>query len=182
MSLPKYEFDTLRIRVERLLRGDSNPDDLLALFLALRDYSGGRECVVEIGNFIAHRGERKIGIVTRESRDLFALIRFHFPQPKPPLDLTNLPSNFSDVLAAAFRKTGNDILRLELRLKRQHVEKQLTRLRDRVQRHTDGKFFLAWPTNDDVWPAPGSEDTELGVLMGPEVAHGEAEVYTRVQA
>jgi hypothetical protein len=32
------------------------------------------------------------------------------------------------------------------------------------------------------WPAPGFEDTELGVLMGPEVRHGEAEVYTRVQA
>jgi hypothetical protein len=33
-----------------------------------------------------------------------------------------------------------------------------------------------------IWPAPGSEDTELGVLMEPEVGHGEAEVYTRVQA
>jgi predicted helicase len=32
------------------------------------------------------------------------------------------------------------------------------------------------------WPAPGSEDTELGVLMGPEVSHGEAKVYTGVQA
>lgn len=32
------------------------------------------------------------------------------------------------------------------------------------------------------WPAPGSEDTELGVLMGPEVGHGATEVYTRVQA
>jgi hypothetical protein len=32
------------------------------------------------------------------------------------------------------------------------------------------------------WPAPGSADTELGVLMEPEVSHGEAEVYTRVQA
>jgi hypothetical protein len=30
----------------------------------------------------------------------------------------------------------------------------------------------------EVWPAPGSEDTELGVLMEPEVGHGEAEVYT----
>jgi hypothetical protein len=27
------------------------------------------------------------------------------------------------------------------------------------------------------WPAPGSEDTELGVLMEPEVRHGEAEVH-----
>ena len=33
-----------------------------------------------------------------------------------------------------------------------------------------------------VLPAPGSEDTELGVLMEPEVDHGETEVYTRVQA
>ena len=32
------------------------------------------------------------------------------------------------------------------------------------------------------WPAPGSEDTELGVSMEPEVDHGEAEVHTRVQA
>jgi hypothetical protein len=32
------------------------------------------------------------------------------------------------------------------------------------------------------WPAPGSEDTELGVFMGPEVRHGEAEVHARVQA
>jgi HNH endonuclease len=33
-----------------------------------------------------------------------------------------------------------------------------------------------------IWPAPGSADTELGVLMEPEVSHGKAEVYTRVQA
>ena len=36
--------------------------------------------------------------------------------------------------------------------------------------------------NEATWPAPGSEDTELGVLMESEVDHGEAEVYTRVQA
>jgi hypothetical protein len=32
------------------------------------------------------------------------------------------------------------------------------------------------------WAAPSSEDTKLGVLMGPEVDHGEAEVHSRVQA
>ena len=32
------------------------------------------------------------------------------------------------------------------------------------------------------WPAPGSEDTELGVLMELEVGHGETEVYSGVQA
>jgi hypothetical protein len=33
-----------------------------------------------------------------------------------------------------------------------------------------------------MWPAPGSADTELGVLMEPEVSHGKAEVYAGVQA
>ena len=32
------------------------------------------------------------------------------------------------------------------------------------------------------WPAPGFEDTELGVLLEPEGGHGETEVYERVQA
>ena len=44
--------------------------------------------------------------------------------------------------------------------------------------HFDQDGFL----DTYVWPAPGSEDTELGVFMGPEVRHGEAEVYARVQA
>jgi hypothetical protein len=34
----------------------------------------------------------------------------------------------------------------------------------------------------DVWPAAGFTDTELGVLMEPEVGHGTKEVHTGVQA
>jgi hypothetical protein len=33
-----------------------------------------------------------------------------------------------------------------------------------------------------TWPAPGSEDTELGVLMELEVGHGETEIHAGVQA
>jgi hypothetical protein len=33
-----------------------------------------------------------------------------------------------------------------------------------------------------AWPAPGSEDTELGFFMGSEVGHGESEVHAGVQA
>ena len=55
--------------------------------------------------------------------------------------------------------------------------------------------YLAWQFNvslietdlflDDgrgKWPAPGSADTELGVLMEREVGHGETDVYAGVQA
>jgi hypothetical protein len=42
--------------------------------------------------------------------------------------------------------------------------------------------ILQSPSRPPDWPAPGSEDTELGVLMELEVGHGETEVYPRVQA
>ena len=60
---------------------------------------------------------------------------------------------------------------------------------DSVDRLTPilGDVVCAAPTRISAvisapWPAPGSEDTELGVFMGPEVRHGAAEVYARVQA
>ena len=33
-----------------------------------------------------------------------------------------------------------------------------------------------------TWPAPGFEDTEIGVFMEPEVDHGETKIYAGVQA
>ena len=46
----------------------------------------------------------------------------------------------------------------------------------------DGGRLNGGTINLTTWPAPGSEDTELGVFMEPEVSHGETEVYPRVQA
>jgi DNA-binding HxlR family transcriptional regulator len=37
-------------------------------------------------------------------------------------------------------------------------------------------------TGDKGWPAPGSEDTELGVFMRPEVCHGATKVHAGIQA
>jgi hypothetical protein len=36
--------------------------------------------------------------------------------------------------------------------------------------------------NSRYWPAPGSEDTELGVILEPEVVYGTQPLCTRVQA
>jgi hypothetical protein len=46
----------------------------------------------------------------------------------------------------------------------------------------DNEFIPVLMAKPAEWPAPGFTDTELGVLMEPEVNHGEAEVYARVQA
>jgi hypothetical protein len=50
------------------------------------------------------------------------------------------------------------------------------------QRYYGFSLYCDLLTGIATWPAPGSEDTELGVLMEPEVRHGAAEVYAGVQA
>ena len=40
-------------------------------------------------------------------------------------------------------------------------------------------FEQRW-RDDDIWPAAGFKDTELGVSMKPEVRHGATQVYARV--
>jgi hypothetical protein len=106
--------------------------------------------VVEIGNFIAHRGERKVGIITREARDFFAIIRFSFPQPKPALSLSNLPKNFPELLNGSFRRVDNATLRSTLQIKRQVAERHLNEMLSRVQKDASGSLFLSWPTQQDV--------------------------------
>jgi DNA invertase Pin-like site-specific DNA recombinase len=51
-----------------------------------------------------------------------------------------------------------------------------------LARIAHGETLTAIARSYNVWPAPGSEDTELGVFMGPEVSHGETKVYAGVQA
>jgi PAS domain S-box-containing protein len=45
-----------------------------------------------------------------------------------------------------------------------------------------GVLIAVLDSGPGIWPAPGSEDTELGVLMELEVCHGTTEVYAGVQA
>jgi hypothetical protein len=65
------------------------------------------------------------------------------------------------------------------------VAKTLVRIEaslGRVEGFYGGRRSAVEKIDEIEWPAPGFEDTELGVLLEPEMAHGEAEVYAGVQA
>jgi hypothetical protein len=59
---------------------------------------------------------------------------------------------------------------------------RLRQLPETIQDRAARALMLQLEEEPEPWPAPGSEDTELGVLMEPEVDHGETEVYAGVQA
>jgi len=98
-----------------------------------------------------------------------------------PVEVTHLQSKlkFLAILAIATAVLGSGFL---LRIQ-SHMARSRCRL-DKLHRtyFTPDELRGIGLIDEEIWPAPGSEDTELGVLMELEVGHGETEVYARVQA
>ena len=65
----------LQARARRLLAGPARADDLDQLYLNQRERAHGRASFREIGDFVAHRGERSKGPVTQQVRDLLTSFR-----------------------------------------------------------------------------------------------------------
>jgi hypothetical protein len=104
----------IRPRVERLLYGDFTLDDLTRIFLFLRERSYGRKTVREIGDFVAHLGERDRGVTTDLARDFFKVLRFMIPlmnQSNPQITLE------PEVLIATFATIGMEQIRIETKMK-----------------------------------------------------------------
>jgi hypothetical protein len=141
----------LRIRVERLLRGEFRVEDLTTLFLAMRDRCDGREAVREIGDFAAHRDERTKGITTRTVREFFTLLKFGIPRiGESPLSLVDLPPNIADVMRATFSRLDSQLLRKYTGMKRITAQKALIDVIARIQRDVTGRYILPWPTESDA--------------------------------
>jgi hypothetical protein len=137
---------TLRSRVLRLLRGEVREQDLTSLFLGLR---GDRaDPLAEIRNFIARPGEPDRGLVSRQARDFFALLRFGFPVETPALD--RLPGNIREVLDAGFDAADARAVRITTGLSPRAARRHLDDIKSRLRDDPSGAVHLAWPTDEDL--------------------------------
>jgi len=134
-----------RARVERLLRGDFRTEDLTQLFLYARDRCDGREPVAEIGHFVAHHSERDKGIVTRSTREWFAVMRFHAPQlaqPAKQLDARAMPPATREYFKIAVNRIDAKIIRSSTGLRRADAYKAMNEIADRLSQNQDGTWSL----------------------------------------
>lgn len=134
----------LRARVERILRGDFRNDDLTRLFLFARDRCDGRESVQEIGDFVAHHHERTKGIVTRTTRDWFAMIRFKIDDGRirEKIDWKNLPSTFPDFLFAMSRHLSHQIIRRDAGISQSDTRTLVPQIVKKLDKKSDGSFSI----------------------------------------
>ena len=134
-----------RARVERLLRGDFRPDDLTGLFLYARDHCDGREPVAEIGDFVAHHDERDKGIVTRSTREWFAVARYHVSRVGPhgkPLDGQKMPPATRDYFKIAVNRLGAKHIREKTGMRRGDAYKLMNDVAERLTQSADGTWML----------------------------------------
>lgn len=145
-----------RARAERLLRGDFRPDDLTGLFLYARDHCDGREAVSDIGHFVAHHNERDRGIITRSTREWFAVARFHMARfgPGGPYLLhgNRMPQATRDYFQVAIGRFDAKTLKAETGLRKPDAFKRMKAIAENLTSNTDGTWAL---------PAMTSEDNDL---------------------
>jgi hypothetical protein len=139
----------LRLRVERLLRDDFRPEDLTALFLALRFRSFGRETVIEIGDFVAHADERNKGAVTQVARDFFTVARLSLLYIGRTLDPNDLPASIPSVLEATFRQLDDSILVSDTGLTRETAKKKLALIVRKMKPNAAGRIAV-WAELDET--------------------------------
>lgn len=113
----------LRQRVERYIRGDRRVEDLDRIFLGLRDRSHGYSSIREVGDFVAHRGQRHKGPVTETVRNIHLSLDswLHQGEGRFP-DLAKAKR----ICAANLRTSTDEQLNARLGLRRDVVKSVLT--------------------------------------------------------
>jgi hypothetical protein len=122
--------DDLRLRAKRFLGGQHRADDLDRFYLDLRERTHGRASFREIGDFVAHRGERNRGPVTQVARDVITSVSIW------SLGLRGKKPTYSELAQAAranFRLASDKQLRDGCGLKRPVVKKFLDRALPRFE-------------------------------------------------
>lgn len=135
-----------KARVGCLLHGDFRPDDLTGLFLFARDHCNGRETITDIGDFVAHHDERDRGIITRSTREWFAVARYHTstlgPNGLRSFDSQKMPTVTQDYFKIAVNRIEAKTIRQRTGLRRAEAYEIMLKLADRLTRNSDGTWAL----------------------------------------
>ena len=163
----------LQARARRLLTGPPRADDLDHLFLNQRDRAHGRASFREIGDFVAHRGERSKGPVTNRVRDIFTSFQVW------SLGLRGLVPTLADLRAAGaanLRLLTDEQLQTRIGMRREaaktKIEKGFRKLEAKRSLSVHEERLLTQLANHFIWrPAFTDDDlvrdfTDVLVLNG----------------
>jgi hypothetical protein len=143
--MPNQRF---RVRVQRLLSGNIQSQDLYELFSFARDNAGGRDCVREIGHFVAHTTTRDKGITVQAARNWAAVARFHLARfgrnNLPPISDDCLPAATKAYFSVAFDLIPASVIREETLFSRHQARERMETLIKKLTLNDDGTWAMPW--------------------------------------
>ena len=99
----------------------------------------------KIGDFVAHHDERDKGIVTRSTREWFAVARYHVSRFGPhgkPLDGQKMPPATRDYFKIAVNRIGAKHIREKTGMRRGDAYKLMNDVAERLTQSADGTWML----------------------------------------
>ena len=149
--------------IERLLQGERRESDIARLFLHAREHAYfGSESVREIGNFVAHSGDRTQGFVTQSAKDLYSIVHFKFKHLNIDIDATKLDPEFKNFLLATFNRLDLKSFGRKDSSKSERY-KAIKSLCEKMRTNTDGSFTLI-NNSDNSWLINELEYREFSTL------------------
>lgn len=135
---------TLKRHAERLVGGDYSAQDFQTLLLAMRSRPYGSQVICEMGDFTAHRADRRIkGILTEAVRDFFVISRFKVQTLGEPLDLNDLPGDTLKCGDATLRVLDQSIIRKHTSFRtRQTAKKAYVDIKKKFRQLDSGNFRI----------------------------------------
>jgi hypothetical protein len=148
----------LKARVDRLLAGDTDLNDLTQVVFNLRSRSFGNELIREVGDFIAHRETRERGPVKDFALNFFIYFAFGLPKTVggPRVD-PPYPRDFSRGLLAHLEILNDDEIFDGTGFRKKTARAHLKSFVDRLSPRKDGRL-------DVVKAATANEDCVLQFL------------------
>lgn len=127
--------DGVRVRVERLLNGRRNPDDLNRLFVFLRSRSHGERPVKEVGDFAAHHDRRDRGISWKRAGEIHHASRLFFGlqlrKQDEPYETTR--EQYARSMRAILELLGPALIKRDLKLSMKQAHRTLSSGLDKIE-------------------------------------------------
>jgi hypothetical protein len=117
------------------------------LFLASREICGGRESVKEVGDFVAHKTQRRRGATTSELRDFMTDFRFKNLHWDSVVPMDDLPTDFADIVERCLRRVDAQHLKAETGLVPAAAKKMLPFILARLKSNNKGGLILEKPSD-----------------------------------
>jgi hypothetical protein len=143
----------MRARAERLLRGDVRGEDISHLLLYVRSRSFGRQAVRDVGDFIAHRDGRDVGLSAERANEFHTTFKYLMSRLElgnKTVPSTAVSAEYLEYVKLRFRRTAPEKVRKITGMKYPAAKREFEEVMKATRLNNDGTYQLPPLSNQAI--------------------------------